>query len=160
MSEVTKTKGNHAVMVTDMQTAMNKRKMLFILRSSKTHGKHTHPQFIKISTKVMGNEQRNDKHNCPYQILEEYVAARPPYESIQEQFFVFRDYSPVTGFQMRSTLHKLLNLMQYQASNYNCHSFRQGRSVDLLKYGVPVPIIQKLGRWTSNCVYTYLRAYT
>ena len=40
----------HTITVTDVHVALNKRKMLFILRSSKTHGKYTKPQMVKITS--------------------------------------------------------------------------------------------------------------
>ena len=39
----------HCVKVKDVHVGMNKQKMLFILHSSKTHGKHNKPQIIKIN---------------------------------------------------------------------------------------------------------------
>ena len=48
------TTGEHPVLAKDVQIAFNKRKILFILRSSKTHGKNSCPQLIKIvSTKKL-----------------------------------------------------------------------------------------------------------
>ena len=43
-------KGDHTVKACDIYTGENKDKMLFILRSSKTHGAESKPQTIKIST--------------------------------------------------------------------------------------------------------------
>ena len=82
---------------------------------------------------------------------------RPPYHDMNEQFFVFRDYSPVSALHFRSTLHLMLKLMLYNERLYNCHSFRIGRSCDLMKYGLSVEMIKKLGRWKLNVVYSYLR---
>ena len=156
VSEITLTPGGHAVQVTDVRIGSNKRKFLSILRSSKTHGKYSHPQLIKITTSRSGNENRRPLY-CPYEALQKYIAIRLKYKSPNEPFFVFRDYSPVTGTHMRSTLHLMLQLMNYDQTLYNCTSFRIGRSCDLLKYGVTIENIKKLGRWKSNVVYTYLR---
>ena len=41
--------GPHAIRATDVHIAQNKKKILFVLRSSKTHGKDVKPQFVKIS---------------------------------------------------------------------------------------------------------------
>ena len=40
---------------------------------------------------------------------------------------------------------------------FSVHSFQVGRSNDLLKLGLSVETIKKLGRWTSNAVFKYLR---
>ena len=44
------TEGQHPVLAKDVHIASNKRKLLFILRSSKTHGRWAKPQLIKISS--------------------------------------------------------------------------------------------------------------
>ena len=45
------TSGSHPVKVIDVQVADNKPKMLFILHTSKTHGKGSKPQMIKYLLK-------------------------------------------------------------------------------------------------------------
>ena len=156
ISEVTETVGQHAVQVSDVKMGVNKRKILFILRSSKTHGKYTKPQMVKITTSDFDRKSYNPEL-CPYQALQDYIDIRPRYMNPTEQFFVFRDYTPVTGLHMRATLHLILKTMGYNETLFNCHSFRMGRSCDLLKYGVPVEVIKRLGRWSSNAVYRYLK---
>ena len=159
VSEVTLTPGNHAVRVTDVHLGVNKSNILFILRSSKTHGRYTHPQLIKITSEGLGKEKKSTGPLSPFNLIKKYSKMRPDYRNKAEPFFIFRDFSPVTGLHMRSTLHLMLKLMNYNEILYNCHSFRAGRSLDLMKYGVPVELIKKLGRWKSNAVYTYLRSF-
>ena len=161
--ELTMMKSLHAVRVTDVHIGTNKKKILFILRSSKTFNKGNRPQMIKISTKGEGEERKKNKsllgksfgRYCPYQIIQDYINCRPNYHDPNEQFFVFRDYSPMTSLHFRSTLHLMLRLMQYNEKLYNCHSFRIGR--DLMKYGLSVETIKHLGRWKLNIVYAYIR---
>ena len=104
VSEVTS--GAHPVLAWDVQVATNKKKILFILRSSKTHGQNTHPQMVKIkSTEVasIGNKCRQSyklELPCPYMLLQEYTSARADYYSDTEPFFVFSDGMPVTQKQM------------------------------------------------------------
>ena len=149
-----------------MHVGKNKRKMLFILRSLKTHLKGNKPQMIKISTKNPENENSRceskekkflGRNFCPYQIIQYYITIRPRYHDPNEQFFIFRDYSPVTALHMTSTLYLMLKLMNYNELLYDCHSFKIGRSCDLMKYGLSVETINKLGRWKLNIVYSYLR---
>ena len=157
VSEVAATPSMHAIGVTDVQLEVNKKKILIIIRSSKTHGKCNIPQLVKISTKEYQKRLQVKRHYiCPYTAIGEYIAQRPDYRERSEQFFVFKDHSPVTALYMRSTLHLMLKLMGYNEMLYNCQSFRIGRSCDLLKYGVPVENIKKLGRWSSNAVFNYL----
>ena len=159
VSEVTETISGHAVRVTDVQIGENKKKFLFILRSLKTHGKHSHPQLIHISSPKAGKDQTTSSF-CPFGILNSYIAIRPDYSSNKEQFFVFRDLTPVTANHFCNTLKEMLRLMRYDYTLYLCHSFRTGHSCDLLRYGVPIKVIQKLGRWKTNAVFAYLRTYT
>ena len=70
-------KGEHPVLAKDMHMGMNKRKVLFILRTSKTHWKNSRPQSIKIhSTRkhnkgVGKNKKRKNEFEppCPYSLL-------------------------------------------------------------------------------------------
>ena len=63
--------GSHPVKVTDVHLACNKRKFLFVLRTSKTHGLDSRPQSIKItSNKKLSSE---DSTLCPYNILHKYI---------------------------------------------------------------------------------------
>ena len=48
------TLGEHTVKARDVQIGKNKNKMLFILRTSKTHWKDAKPQMIKIMSKEAG----------------------------------------------------------------------------------------------------------
>ena len=154
--EITVTPANHTIAVTDVHVGKNKQKILFILRTSKTHQQSSQPQMVKISTKPLGSEQQYQGF-CLYQLLCNYMAVRPQYCCVQEPFFIFRDRSPVTAEHLRSTLKILLAAAGFDPNNYLGHSFRIGRSSDLMKYGVSVETIKKLGRWKSNIVFSYIR---
>ena len=106
------TTGDHPVKVNDVQIGENKDKVLFILRTSKTHGKGDKLQKIKICrtdnivnySKVtngvhnVGVENNNNKF-CPFRILRCYMNMRPAFQSPGEPFFIFRDYQPVAPLQ-------------------------------------------------------------
>ena len=84
----------HVVKVCDVQVATNKRKMMFILRSSKTQGLDKKPQIIKISSEnICGTRQSNketdNKQFCPYQLLNNYSKCRRRFKSASEPFSVF-----------------------------------------------------------------------
>ena len=153
-------KGHHTILVENMYLASNKRKMLFILRSSKTQHTGCHPQQIKItSSPPQTTEKSHNKstHFCPYEILCDFIAKRPHAISDVEQFFVFSDRSPVSAEQIRRILHMLINRLGLQSHLYNVQSLRIGRCVDLLNWGVSVETIKKLGRWKSSAVFKYLK---
>ena len=52
------------------------------------------------------------------------------------QFFVFKDRSPVMPFHVRQMLKKVLIINNLDPSLYCSHAFRAGRAGDLLKAGV------------------------
>ena len=65
------TKGEHPVLAKDVFIANNKNKMLFILRTSKTHWTDSKPQKVKI-TSSSGSKKR--RRNCPFESLENILA--------------------------------------------------------------------------------------
>ena len=145
--------GNHAVKAANVHAAENKRKIMIILFSSKTHGLESHPQQIRIWADY---EITNIKY-CPFKITNEYGNLRGEYMADDEQFFVFQDGSPVQPRHLRSILKKCLKLIGLDATKYDTHSLRIGRASDLMKNGYTVDQIKQLGRWKSNAVYKYIR---
>ena len=140
--------GSHPVKAVDVHIAVNKRKFLFILRTSKTHWKNKKPQIIKFCGTNPNHANRN-AINCPFVILSDFVEARPSCKSVTEPFFVFADHTPITPGQMRGTLRQVLGAAGYDRAAYCTHSFRAGRTCDLLQMGLSVETIKKLDRWTS-----------
>ena len=146
---------------------------MFVLHSSKTHNKSNKPQIIKISASKLPQNKKLQHQNserwklnskstlscitCPYQLLRNYVAKRKNYKSPTEQFFVFKDRSPVLCSHFNKILKKCLVKAKLNDRLYTSHCFRSGRSSDLLQMGVPIDLIKKLGRWHSNYVCTYFR---
>ena len=61
------TLGSHPVLANDVHIGMNKEKMLFVLHTSKTHGKGSKPQKIKIQklSKITDSERRSNNW-CPF----------------------------------------------------------------------------------------------
>ena len=174
------TKGSHPILAKDVHIASNKKKILFILRTSKTHGLGDPPQMVKISSEPktktgerinnemmtrikMENENQSENQQmtiyCPYMLLSEYFALRGPYHSMTEPFFIFRDASPVTPIHVRKCLNLMIKSSGFNEELYTSHGFRAGRSVDLLKFGLSVESIRKIGRWSSGAIYTYLKCY-
>ena len=76
------TTGAHPVLACDVQIGMNKKKIRFILRSSKTHTTNMPPQIVNISaTKVKNNSHMSGTESvgsrlpCPYMLLRQYFRA-------------------------------------------------------------------------------------
>ena len=160
------TKGSHPILARDVHTGKNKKKLLFILRSSKMHSKNAKPQIVKIAAipksvtnkSKPNNQTQFSTHWCPFQILRAFLQARPSFISDKEPFFVFRDRSPVSPNNFTSVLKILLKDGGYDETRYSSHGFRGVRSRDLLEMGVPIDTIRKLSRWSpkSSLVYAYL----
>ena len=159
---------DHTIKAKDVHIGHNKNKILFILHSSKTHGKYAHPQTVKISEIQDGCKTQDDSKKsqnripqndkcCPFQLLQQYLAIRPKYRHDHNQFFVFSDRSPVKPVQFNMFLRKLIAFNQLDASRYSAHGLCAGQASDLYAMGIPVDTIKKLGRWKSNAVFKYIK---
>ena len=74
-----------------------------------------------------------------------------------EQFFVFKDGSLVTDNHAREVLKTCLQNLGLDPNMYGMHSFRVGRTTDLIKYNYSLEEVKRMGRWRSNVVYRYIR---
>ena len=154
--------GPHTLLARNVHIGVNKKKLLFVLTTSKTHGKGDAPQLIKIAS---NSDKKNIRKKlpdrgkiCPFKTLQDYIKIRPAAKSTEEQFFVFADNAPVKQNQLRDYLHIMLNNLQLPNNVYFLHSLRSGRACDLYKMGLSVETIKKVGRWRSNAVFTYLKS--
>ena len=152
------TKGPHSIKAKDVHIGLNKEKFLFILRTSKTHDEGSCPQMVKVSHRIDKKKKPTKviKHN-PFSILHDYVNLRPLAVNDAEQFFVFSDNAAVKPDQLRKILRLLIRNIGLQPELYNIHSLRIGRWGDLLKLGLSIETIKKIGHWKSNAVFAYLR---
>ena len=117
--------------------------MLFVLYSLKTHGKESRPQKIKIPANHESAEGMKRANNlfCPFKLAREYSNLRGDYLTDEENFFVFRDKSPVTQVQVRNVLKQMLKALNVDYTLYNFHSMRIGRATYML-----LPGRDKVGR--------------
>lgn len=112
----------HSVKTCDVHIGTNKNKVLFVLRSSKTHCKSMEPQIIKICSNSNRSARRNDSHLCPFYLLRVYLSKRSNYKSLQENFFIFKDGSPVRSYIFRQTLKDMIKLAGFGPYYYSTHS--------------------------------------
>ena len=126
------TESEHVVKVKDVHIGENKRKMLFVLPSSKMHTKGNFPQTIKISSLKKASNSRfaidnpGIKSYCPYHTLHNYISVRERYRTISEPFFVSSNRSAVKPDHFRAVLKLVLKTAGYDYSYYSSHSFRSG----------------------------------
>ena len=157
------TYSTHVIKAKNVHMAINKEKLLLILYLSKTHDEGVRPQKIKI----VSNRKNNDflkkvklthSYFCPFILINNYIAARGcELNSENEQFFVLSNGSPLMPVMARNLLKKLIANLGLDDRLYNFHSFRIGRSSDLIKFGYSVEEVKRIGRWHSNAVYKYIR---
>ena len=147
----------HAIKAANVFIGTNKNKVLLILYSSKTHGKESRPQRVKISESIQS--KKGDKFFCPFRTIKSYFKLRGPYRHTDEQFFVFRDGSNVTPDNIRLVLNQALKRLDLDSTVYSFHSIRIGRATQLIKDGCSIEEVKRLGRWKSNAVYRYIKMY-
>ena len=147
------TQSPHVLKSPDVRRGTNKRKLMFILYSSKTHCRGNKPQIIKIMASDKDPHLKNKKANqeqgfdlsCPFKVINDYIAVRKHQKSTDEQFFVFRDRSPVKPHHFSHILKLCLHEMGIDNRYFAGHSFRIGRTIDLFDMGVSVESIKKIG---------------
>ena len=142
----------HTIKAWDIHVGTNKDELM---QSSKTHGKHQKPQIIKLNREM--KKPSCWDFICPYVATHEYTAIRPGCTSKNENFFVYRDKSPVKPNTWCNILKHCIEKISLDPVLYAFHGIRGGRACDLLKLGLSVDTIKTLGRWKSNAVYIYLR---
>ena len=163
------TQSQHVIKAKDVHESRYKRKLLIMLYSSKTHGRESLPQQVKILGKneleITDNNQlckfskkyTKPSYFCPYEWSRKYMDMRPPIQDEEEQLYIFRDGTPLHATHIRNLLRRLLKGLKLEPHLYDIHSFRIGRATDLFKADTPIDMIKQLGRWKSNAVYKYLR---
>ena len=132
VSEVTASE--HVMKAANIHAAQNKEKIMIKLNSSKTHSKGMKPQTIKItsnSTEKSGCYAR--RIFCPFKLIKDYMLIRGDYNAPEDQFFIFTDGTPVGPQHVRALLKNCLEALGLDATLYGFHSFRVGRTTDLIK---------------------------
>ena len=126
------TKGPHVIKAKDVHIGKNKKKLMFVLHTSKTHGLDAKPQIVKInSCDIDSNAYHRSKINknpkerfCPFVMLQRYVEIRRRSKCASEQFFIFRDRTPVLPTHFRALLKTILKRLGLNESLYGIHSIR------------------------------------
>ena len=158
------TSGDHQIKACNVHSGTNKDKILIILYSSKTHGKESRPQTVKISardsdvTSEINNKRTTKLRNfCPFQLTRDYIELRGPIDGEDEPFFIFQGKIAVKPIHMRTVLRHSLNVLGLDSTLYDTHSARIGRASDLMSAGLSIDRLKILGRWRSSCVFKYIR---
>ena len=153
------TLSQHTLKARNVHMGENKEKLLLVLYSSKTHGRESRPQKIKITSNKcdkVGNFAK--RHFCPFVLVNRYIESRDCWKDDDEPFFVFHDRNPVTAIQARCLLRDMIENLGLDPSLYDMHSLRIGRTSDLiLKCKQSIEDVRRAGRWRTTCVFKYIR---
>ena len=150
------TKSQHNVKAKDIHIGENKDKILIILHSSKTHGKESKPQRIKLA--AIHHDKVQKKFFCPFKIVTKYASARGSYSEDSEPFLIFKDKQPIAAWQFRKLLKELIKKLGLDPNLYNTHSLRAGKANDMRDFGFSLEQIRRAARWKGNgTIYKYLK---
>ena len=160
----------HSIKAVNIHEAKTESRLLIILYTSKTHGRDSPPQKVKIlgnktieiyqtrnTIKRFTMKKQDLGKFCPVQWTKRYIQLRPPAMNTQQNFFILPDNTALKAQFLRNTLRDILCSFDLDGDLYDTHSFRIGRATDLYKSGVDIEDIKQIGRWKSNAVYRYLK---
>ena len=91
---------------------------------------------------------------CPVVAVLAYIAVRPPF---QGPLFIHRDGSPLTRFDLVTSIRHALSGSGLPLDSFTGHSFRIGAATSAALAGLPDSLIQTLGRWRSSAFRAYIR---
>ena len=147
--------GPHAIKAANIHIGQNKDKILIVLYSSKTHGKESYPQKIKIA--ALNEKYKETRLFCPFTAVRNFLQMRGDYKDEEENLFILSDRSNVTPSQVRNILRDCLQNLNLNSMLYDCHSFRIGKATDMKIEKFSISEIKTAGRWRSNAIFRYLR---
>ena len=94
-------------------------------------------------------------HNlCPVKAVKDFLKVR---KSGVEQLFTKRDGSRLSRHLVAKTLKGCVRSCGLNPEDFDTHSFRAGRTTDLVEWGASDAVIRESGRWGSNAFLEYVR---
>jgi hypothetical protein len=99
-----------------------------------------------------------DKSNviCPVSALLNYLRLAGHSSG---PLFQFQEGIPITAYYFNQHLKLLLQAVGLSSDYYKGHSLRIGAATSADTRGVPLSVIQHMGRWKSNAFQHYIRLY-
>ena len=74
-----------------------------------------------------------------------------------EPLFIYRHKVQILPAQIHKVLKNAIVCLGIDASLYDFHSLRAGRTTELIKLGFSIEQVKRMGRWKSNAVYRYIK---
>ena len=149
------TGSNHMIKACNVHCATNKRKILIVLYTSKTHGKESKPQKVKITAHK--TEVKPKRFFCPFKLMRQFIEERGNYKEDTEPFFIYKSGIGVALANTGSVLKQCIKNLNLRVDSFSFHSLRSGRAQDMVKMGYTIEEIKQVGQWRSNAVYKYLK---
>ena len=73
-----------------------------------------------------------------------------------DPLFLYKNGQPLSYNGLVAVVRALASVCGAPPKEYAGHSFRRGGATELARRGVPDRVIQKLGRWRSDCYKRYI----
>ena len=159
IGELTQAPGCHAVKAKNVHVGQNKDKIKLVLFTSKTHGRGSYPQYIKIRAlpQYFLPSAKRARFFYPFDLVDRFIQLCGSYDVESENLFIFRDKAPVLPQHVWKLLQDCLTNLSLDASLYDCHSIRIGQTCYMAKDQIPFLKMCSAGQWKLNAVYRYLR---
>ena len=95
------------------------------------------------------------QHLRPVVAVLAYIAVRPPFQG--PLLCIYRDGSPLTRFDLVTSIRHALSGSGLPLDSFTGHSFRIGAATSAALAGLPDSLIQTLGHWRSSAFRVYIR---
>lgn len=96
-----------------------------------------------------------DNSTCPVRAIRKFWRVRAG--TVDSPLFCFQSGAFLTRQETTTQLRSLLSSMGLPSSRFASHSFRIGAASTAASAGIAPNVIQRLGRWSSQCYQSYIR---
>ena len=100
---------------------------------------------------VPGSQSEN---SCPVRAVKAFLKVRPKNEG---PLFLKEDGKAISRELVATSLKRCVSRCGLDPELFNTHSFRAGRTTDLVDWGTSDAVIRESGRWGSNAFLNYVR---
>ena len=143
-SEYTCSSTNQKSFLRRKDVKVKRDKLKITLRKTKTN------QFESSVVRIYGN----GTDICPVHAMKQYLALS---NHSRSSSLFWKDNKPLKSATFNKILRDLLRAIGLNPSHYSSHSLRAGAATTAANRGIPSWLIQRLGRWHSNCYKIYIR---
>ena len=91
---------------------------------------------------------------CPVQAVAKYLVSRP---SGSGPIFLRPNGKPLSAYLVNKTIKACVSFLGLNPDDYSSHSFRAGRTTDLVEMDLQDSTIRVSGRWKSSAYLQYVR---